>query len=195
MQRLNNQRRKYVPSWEPERYIVPLLRRKIPDTFRNFIAQNTSMHRRALDIGCGLQPWKSLLQDANFEYMSFDVVQNSDGNVDFIGPIDGKLCSKILSQAPFDFLLLTEVLEHVANWEAAFANLNLLSKSGTKVLLTVPHVYPLHEAPFDFWRPTPYAIREFADKHGFDVVHIEKAGGPFTIFCNVKSPLADVWIL
>ena len=78
-------------------------------------------------------------------------------------------------------MLCTEVLEHVADWAAAFANLSRLTAPGGKVLVTCPHFYPLHEEPYDFWRPTPHALRHFAEAAGFRVVALEKVGDAWDV--------------
>jgi hypothetical protein len=36
-------------------------------------------------------------------------------------------------------------MEHVADWDAAFKNFNLLLKDGGKLLLTAPFFFRLHE--------------------------------------------------
>jgi hypothetical protein len=36
--------------------------------------------------------------------------------------------------------------------------------------------YPLHEEPFDYWRPTPYALAAFANMTGFSIVTDKKVG-------------------
>ena len=41
------------------------------------------------------------------------------------------------------------------------SNVAALLAPGGRVLLTVPHVYRLHEEPYDFWRPTLHAIHYF----------------------------------
>jgi hypothetical protein len=58
-----------------------------------------------------------------------------------------------------------EFLEYVAEWDNVFANFyHPLAPSG-HIIFTSPHFFLLH----DFWRPTPYAIRCFAQKHGFAI--------------------------
>jgi hypothetical protein len=49
------------------------------------------------------------------------------------------------------------------------------------LFLTCPHFFPLHEEPYDFWRPTHYAIRFFAKKHGLEVEEDEKLGSGWDV--------------
>src|SRR5262249_61832502 len=95
-------------------------------------------------------------------YDSLAVTQNVAGTVGHIAPLDGELPPALVAEAPFDLVLCTEVLEHVADWPAAFTNLRRLAGDEGVVILTCPQFYMLHEEPFDFWRPTGWAIRHYA---------------------------------
>jgi SAM-dependent methyltransferase len=105
-----------------------------------------------------------------------DVVQNQEHSVDFVLPIDGPLPDAMFAEGHFDLVLCTEVLEHVADWSAAFENLIRLCVVGGRVILTCPQFYPPHEEPYDFWRPTPNAITWHARRAGFEVEKLERGG-------------------
>ena len=90
-----------------------------------------------------------------FDYTGADVQQNKAATVDFVAAIDQPLPPQLAGAGPFDFIVCTEVLEHVADWEMAFRNLRSLLAPGGRLLITCPHFYPLHETPHDYWRPTP----------------------------------------
>ncbi|MES2697764.1 MAG: hypothetical protein V4773_30155, partial [Verrucomicrobiota bacterium] len=57
--------------------------------------------------------------------------------------------------------------------------------------LTCPHFYPLHEVPYDFWRPTPYAIRHHAQTAGLSVPLLEQAGNTWDVLGTL---LADATV-
>jgi SAM-dependent methyltransferase len=164
----------YEPQWDQERFIVPLLRSTI-DKLLEEHARPLGQGGRALDVGCGKQPFRETLEGYGFDYLGMDT--QAGHGVTIVAPID----SPIPVVEPFNFLLCTEVLEHVADWPATFENLARLAAPGAKVLITCPHFYPLHEEPYDFWRPTPHAIRHFAERSGFRVVVLEKLGGAWDV--------------
>ena len=166
-------RAQYEPHWDQEQFIVPLLRAAIELHLERH-AKPLGPGGKALDVGCGKQPFRAALEAFGFTYTGVDA-QPGDG-VAFVAPIDGTLPDELFAEGPFQFLLCTEVLEHVADWHAAFENLARLTAPGGKLLLTCPHVYPLHEEPYDFWRPTPHAIRHYAEHAGFRVVSLEPIG-------------------
>lgn len=160
---------------------------------------------KALDVGCGKQPFRGELEAFGFAYTGLDT-QPGRG-VAHVAPIDGALPDALVAEGPFQFILCTEVLEHVADWFTAFANFARLAAPGGKLLLTCPHVYPLHEEPFDFWRPTPHAIRHYATGAGFRVVALEPLGTAWDVLgttlgaCTIsrgewslKARLAAWWV-
>jgi SAM-dependent methyltransferase len=57
-------------------------------------------------------------------------------------------------EASFDTVLLLEVLEHVADARAVLAEIARVLKPGGLLLLSVPFLYPLHDAPHDYRRFT-----------------------------------------
>jgi SAM-dependent methyltransferase len=177
---LGARRTTYEPASAQEGFIVPLLREKIGAALREFGALQRS-GQAALDVGCGEQPLRALLEGMGWVYVSVDVNQNRHGTVDFVAAIDNLLPEPLLSRGPFALIVCTEVLEHVADWDEAFRNLVRLLAPGGRLLLTSPHFYPLHETPFDYWRPTPYAVQYFAARFGLAIVHEEQAGDGFDV--------------
>ena len=118
-----------------------------------------------LDVGCGEQPFRPLIEASARRYVGMDVVQNSIGSVEIVSTLE---------QAPsptvaFAVILCTEVLEHVEDIDAAFAGLRRLIADDGVVVLTVPFMFPLHMEPFDFRRLTLHGIQRLAGDHGFQV--------------------------
>lgn len=175
-------------SWDSARFIVPLLRDAIEDAIID-CTEESAPGVKCLDIGCGLQPFRRKIVGLGYEYRGMDVEQNSIGSVDFLGHVDGLLPPELLSWLPVDFALITEVMEHVADWDSAFYNLFRILKPGGRALLTCPFVYPLHEEPFDFWRPTKHALRFFAERHGLMVIEQRNIGGFWDVVGTVVGSL------
>lgn len=182
-------RAEYVPSHPAELFIVPLLRDWIGKAIDEW---GKPAGGSAIDVGCGRQPFRGLIESKGLRYRSLDFEQHEVATVDFLAPIDGELPRELLVEAPFDLVLCTEVLEHVADWPAAFANLRRLAGDRGTVLVTCPQVYMLHYEPYDFWRPTDHALRYYAAKYGFRVERLDRLGGPREVaatvleFCTFK---------
>lgn len=167
------QRLTYEPSAPQEEFIVKLLRSHIEQVLINY-GKPSSSNSRVLDIGCGRQPFRQELEALGYVYSSLDVEQNSEGSVELLGEIDQPLPQELDSK--FDFIFCTEVMEHVADWNMAFNNFSRLLAPGGRLFITCPHFYQLHEEPYDFWRPTPHALRHFGRKFGLEILHQANAG-------------------
>jgi SAM-dependent methyltransferase len=163
----------YQPGGPGEEFIVPLLKERIEAALRDDIPPPP---RAVLDVGCGRQPFRHLLEGPDFRYLGMDVTQTPEGSVDVVAAIDAPPTVDLLARGPFDFILCTEVLEHVADWSAAFANFATMLRPGGRVLVTCPHFYRLHEEPYDFWRPTLHAVRHHGLMNGLAVIREEAAG-------------------
>ncbi len=60
----------------------------------------------------------------------------------------------------FDLVLCTEVLEHVKDPKKVISEIGRVLTPGGQVILTTRFVYPLHDAPHDYWRFTKYGLGE-----------------------------------
>jgi SAM-dependent methyltransferase len=185
-----DERTRYVPRSRQERFIVPLLARAIDDALDRYAATPARPGAAALDVGCGGQPLRSSLERRGFSYVGLDTQAQPGVDTRYICAIDHTLPDKLLSVGGFDLIVCTEVLEHVADWPTAFDNLRKLAAPGATVLITCPHVYPLHEEPFDFFRPTTHAIAAFADRFGFEVLELRRLGDAFDVLGTLLAASA-----
>ena len=174
----------YSAQSPQEEFIVPLLKVAIETQIDRLLSPAQSKNApRVLDAGCGGQPFRARIEKTGAFYYSLDVSAQAGVKVDFVASIDEKhLPESIYQRGPYDLILCSEVLEHVAEWDNVFANFyHLLAPSG-HVILTCPHFFPLHEEPYDFWRPTHHAISFFAKKHRLEVKEHEKLGSGWDVF-------------
>ena len=174
------ERTNYKPSAPCEEFIVPLLRKHIEHVLSNY-GKPSKLNAIVLDVGCGSQPFRKELEKLGYTYKSIDAQQNLEETVDTVWEIDKPLPNDLLSFASFDFIFCTEVMEHVADWNIAFENFAQLLAPGGKLFITCPHFYILHEEPYDFWRPTPYALKYFGDKYEFQILHQVNAGDAWDV--------------
>lgn len=63
-----------------------------------------------------------------------------------------------LKDNAFDILILSEVLEHLHSPEKAISEGRRIIKTGGIVIVTVPFIFPIHEAPNDFFRFTRFGL-------------------------------------
>lgn len=79
--------------------------------------------------------------------------------------------------AAFDTVVLSDVLEHIPTPGALLADVARVLRPGGTLLLNVPFLYGVHEAPYDFHRYTEFALRRMAQEAGLEVVELSPLGG------------------
>lgn len=121
---------------------------------------------RVIDVGCG-DRWLAETVGRQADYVGLDypptVAQGYPGAVDVFGDA---------SRLPFgtaaaDTLLLLDVLEHLREPEAALAEAARVLKPGGRLVLQVPFLYPVHDAPNDYGRWTREGLQLLLERHGF----------------------------
>ena len=184
-----DERREYRARGRQEEFIVPLLRDAIERAITDAAAAIPAPGRLALDVGCGGQPFRPHIERAGFRYHAIDTQAQPGTALDAQCAIDEPLPPELARLAPigFDLILCTEVLEHVLDWPAAWRNLRSLLAPGGRLIITCPFIYPLHEEPYDFWRPTPHALARFAERSGLAIVEQRTLGDGFDALGTINA--------
>jgi len=159
-------------------------------TLRNAVkefAESIPPSARVLDAAAGLKPYETFFRHCRYESCDFGNVQEFYGNIDdgnrgdissrhtYICPIE-----KIpVADDTFDFILCTQVLEHVPDPVAAVKELRRVLKSSGQLFLTVPQGYGVHGEPYNFFYFTKYGLELVLKQAGFEVMKIRERGGYF----------------
>jgi SAM-dependent methyltransferase len=148
---------------------------------------------RVLDAGCGEQPFRSWIESHGAHYVGNDIVQNAAATVDLVAPITAIPAES----ASFDLVLVSEVLEHVADSAGAFAELARLLRPGGQIIITTPFMYRLHEEPHDYVRLTNGAIAAHATHCGLAVAESATLGNELEVIAvtwmNLFAAVAEPW--
>jgi SAM-dependent methyltransferase len=75
-----------------------------------------------------------------------------------------------------DSLVMLDVLEHLPDPGLALSEAARVLKSHGILVASVPFLYPIHDAPFDFWRMTQYQIERLAAAAGLKMAHLTERG-------------------
>jgi SAM-dependent methyltransferase len=135
-----------------------------------------------VDIGCGRQIYKKDLVDKVEKYIGVDHPSVSKKYED-------KEMPDVLADAldlPFkdrfcDTVSMISVLEHIPEpLEAIKEAYRILKPNGVFILVTVQN-YPLHDAPYDFFRYTRFSLKNLLIQAGFKKVNISPLGN-FPVF-------------
>jgi SAM-dependent methyltransferase len=138
-------------------------------------AKLVSQHARGvvLDAGSGHAPYRELLRRRGQQLLTIDIEDRS-GDVTHIADIQHM---PVIASGSIDTVICTEVLEHVpAPWDA-LKELERVLVPGGVLILTVPYLAPIHEAPNDFYRYTRFALERLLGDAGFRLEQLEEVGG------------------
>jgi len=134
-----------------------------------------------LDLGCGGAPYRALLSKTltyeGADWVHADAFGYHDSNVlriegNHIPIADGSL----------DYLVCTEVLEHVEDFPALIAEMLRVLKPGGEAFVTIPWSARYHYIPHDYWRFTPSALKRIFER--FADVEIKPRGTDLTVIAN-----------
>lgn len=141
--------------------------------------------KKLLDIGAGDVPYKKYFKKVT--YSTQDIKQNKKNSIDYIGSLDKGL--KMIGNASFDYILCTQVLEHLKNPQKAFQEFYRILKPKGKIFLTTNFIYQIHMAPHDYYRFTKFGLRYLGKSGGFAVKHLKPQGGIFQVLSYVITTL------
>ena len=150
-----------------------LVRRAILNALR---AQLPALHGTVLDIGCGHGPYRSLVLGAPSRadrYIGLDLAETKYGKPDLTW--DGRHVD--LADGAVDCALATEVLEHCPDPGLVLREALRLLKPGGLLFFTVPFLWPLHDAPNDEYRLTPFALERLLRSAGYVDIALTALGG------------------
>ncbi|MFT3789796.1 MAG: class I SAM-dependent methyltransferase [Rudaea sp.] len=124
---------------------------------------------RVLDIGCA-DEWARQVISAQCEYIGLDYPLTAQGAYGTRPDVfaDGGLLP--FRDGTFDTVLLLEVLEHVAEPARVLSEIERVLKSGGVLLLSMPFLYPLHDAPHDYQRYTAPGLKYAVVRAGLDCI-------------------------
>lgn len=130
-----------------------------------------------LDIGCGSRPYESILGPRVTRYVGFDHpdTQHDRERVDVWGDAQ----DLPFGDGSFDTVVSFHVIEHTESPQRVLAEAFRVLRPGGRVLLAVPFMWGLHEAPRDFHRLTSYGLDHLLAGAGFADVRIEPMTGTF----------------
>jgi len=140
--------------------------------------------KSVLDIGAGLSPYKHSFEALGFSYFSQDFnsyrpsEKENPGlqNLEWDYPKHDFVCDvlDIPDTSKFDFIICTEVFEHVPDPVALIEKLSALTKSGGYILITVPFLSLMHQSPYWFSSGlSPFWFEYWAEKLNLEICELE----------------------
>ncbi|MHB8522752.1 MAG: class I SAM-dependent methyltransferase [Limisphaerales bacterium] len=140
--------------WFPDHlHVAPL--------WRDLAAASQYAQGRLLDLGCGNAPYGRWFRSRVESYIAVD--HPPVGERAQVGASAERLP---FTDAAFDTILCTQVLEHVPRPWLAAAEITRLTKPAGILILSCPQYWEMHEVPHDYFRFTPFGLRVlFPESH------------------------------
>ncbi|MFY9462471.1 MAG: class I SAM-dependent methyltransferase [Candidatus Sungiibacteriota bacterium] len=118
-----------------------------------------------LDIGAGQLQFRDILED--FRLVAVDFYPYPGVNV--VCDINQSLPFR---DASADILVMSNVLEHIAEPNILLAECARVLKPGGVMLGAVPFMINIHQRPYDFYRYTDINLQYLLKKHGFEKIDV-----------------------
>lgn len=140
-------------------------------------------HGTVLDVGCGAQPYRTLLpQPARYVGIdTADALTRFGYQIPDVIYFEGD--SWPIAADSVDTVIATETLEHVAQPRQFLSEARRVLKSNGCLLLTVPFAARWHYIPHDYWRFTPSALSAILTEAGFCTPFVYARGNELTVAC------------
>lgn len=194
----------YIKDW-----FINLSLKKIPPSF--FVIRQSLLKAidelkpkisgNVLDLGCGVMPYKEYLKTSSIDsYLGVDIKQTLYH--DLLEPdLSWDGINIPLKDSSCDYVLATEFFEHYYDIDHILREIKRVLKKDGILFFTVPSIWPIHEAPFDYHRFTPFSLDLYFKKAEFSSWEVKPLGGFYTCLSLIlsfwferKSPIAK-WCL
>jgi SAM-dependent methyltransferase len=151
--------------------------------WRDLSAVLPSVQGTVLDVGCGAQPFRSLV-NPGATYLGIDT-DAAKVNFGYEMPNTTYFSGDVwpVADSSINVVLCTETLEHVLETRRFLSEAaRCLASEGT-LLLTIPFAARWHFIPYDYWRFTPSSLNHLLTATGFRSVRVYARGNSYTVAC------------
>lgn len=149
-----------------------------------YLVRFTSLYKGILcDLGAGEAPYRDFFLKHADHYVSIDWPESDHSvNVDISANLNKDIPLKASS---VDTIVSLSVMEHLCEPQQFLYESHRILKSNGHIILQVPFMWWVHEAPNDYFRYTKYGLEHMLHKAGFDNIEIYPQSG-FWVMWVVK---------
>lgn len=171
---------KYVPIYS--RLSAELILRQFVTALEEYA------HGDLADLGCGNAPLAGIYLPLVDSAIWADWHESRHREVELDSHVD--LNSQLpFPDATFDTILLSTVLEHLAEPDLLFSELSRILRPGGNIIISAPFYCWIHEEPYDYYRFTRFALERFGLKNGLRMAKITESGGGLDVIQDVACKL------
>lgn len=175
----------------------------IYDIGDRFLKKYSSRYKGVLyDLGAGESPYKDFFLQYAEQYIAVDWAGSfHDTKADIAADLNKPL--PIESEVA-DTVVSLSVMEHLCEPQTMLSEAFRILKRGGGMVLQVPWQWWVHEAPYDFFRYTPYGLKYLFEKAGFVDVTVVPQSGFFTMWILkmnyfssrfIRGPIPLRWLI
>jgi SAM-dependent methyltransferase len=152
----------------------------IYDAADRFLERFVPYYRGVLyDLGAGEAPYREFFLRHVDQYVAVDWASSAhELQADLLADLNGPLP---IASGVADTVVSLSVLEHLHAPQAMLREACRILRPGGWMILQVPWQWWIHEAPHDYFRYTPFALRRLLGQAGFVDVQVEAQAGFFTM--------------
>jgi len=128
-----------------------------------------------LDVGCGNKPYEKTFFSSAEKYVGMDYLTDRSKP-----DVVGSATDIPMSDASFDTVVCTEVLEHIPDPLKAMREMYRVLKPGGYLILSTPMYWPRHEVPYDYFRYPYDGLLHLIKTSGFELIQLFNRGRSYT---------------
>lgn len=145
-----------------------------------------------VDLGCGTAPYKDFFLQYVDRYIGVDWTESiHNTKVDIVSNLNEKI---ELPDSFADTIISLSVMEHLCEPQVFLNESFRILKSDGVMILQVPWMWWIHEAPHDYFRFMPYGLKYIFSKAGFHDVYVQPTTGFFTMWLVKMNYFSRKWI-
>lgn len=164
--------------------------KRIADEVAQF-ARSLPERAVVLDAGAGEARFRRWFSRQN--YVALDNRQG-DPVWDYSGlEVVGDLRALPLRDQACDAVLSVVVLEHTSDPQCVLCELRRVMRPGGRMLIAVPLIWEIHQAPNDFFRFTRYGLESLLTAAAFEITALKPVGGYFWLLGRYSIYFLKFW--
>jgi SAM-dependent methyltransferase len=147
----------------------------------NFLNKYSFLYTGTMyDLGCGARTYEKYFLQYAQNYIGVDWGSSiHDLKAEIVADLNKPLP---IADKSADTIVCLSVLEHLCEPQTLLNEAYRILKPGGAIILQVPWQWWIHEAPYDFFRYTPFALKYMFEKAGFTNVEVEPTTGFFSMW-------------
>jgi SAM-dependent methyltransferase len=131
-----------------------------------------------VDLGCGTAPYRDYLSRFVDRYVGVDWSSSFHAiAADVVADLNRPLP---FADGAADTVFCLSVLEHLREPAALLREARRILRPGGRIVLMVPFMWPVHEAPHDYFRFTRHGLQHLFEAAGYAEIDVREVSGFWT---------------